>query len=222
MLIKKIDKTNNINKLANIKEKEVPSARDLAAYVESLKLHVRACKIDDPEIKKLICNLPTPKNIENLLSSAELRIIAETIRFLWQKIAGQDIIGESKMEKSSEKLLGNYWMITKGVLLSGPNHCTIIKKNMDLFMSLLDIDAFAMHENMASNPNNLIKLVIDNGAMRIFVNADGKAYFQLSADTYGKWGRRKIKKYDFKEKIVMVIDINAKYNGWKSGIRIKI
>ena len=214
-------KITKLNKVAAIKEKEVPPAKDLATYVESLKLYSKSSKVD-PEIEKLIKNLPTPKNVQNLLSSAELRVIAETIRFLWQKIAGQDIIGESKMEKASEKLLGNYWMISNGILLSGPNHCTIIKKNMDLFISLLDIDAFAMHENLASNPNTLIKLIIDHGGIRIFVNKNGKAFFQLSDSIYGKWGRKKIKKYDFKEKVVRVIDTSAPYNGWSSGIAIRI
>lgn len=213
---------NNIISLAAIKNGEMPSAKDLAAYVESLKLYSKSYKVGEEQLRKLIYNLPTPRQVENDLSLGELKIIAENIRFLWKKITGQDIIGEVNKEVKSEKLLGNYWIVSKGILVSGPNHCTIAKKNMDLFISLLDIDTFAMHANLSSHPNKLIKLVLDHGGVRLFINKNGKAFFQLTDETYGKWGRKKIKKYDFNEKVVMVIDKNSAYNGWKSGIRINI
>jgi hypothetical protein len=118
--------------------------------------------------------------------------------------------------------MGNYWMLPKGVILEGPNHFTIIKRNMNLFISLLNINAFAMHDRLAGNPNGVIKLVLDHGAMRIFVNKSKDAYFQLTDETYSIWGRQKIKKYEFKNKITKVVDKRQPYNGWSSGIVVKI
>ena len=44
----------------------------------------------------------------------------------------------------------------------------------------------------------------------------------MSQNTYGKWGREKAKKYDFSLKIVRIIDFKTTYDGWKSGIPIKL
>lgn len=206
----------------HIHTEDYPSVEDIASYTEALKLFKVKGKITDPELKKLIDNLPSPQNIRKSLSDTEIKIVFRTIWYLWHKITGLNLIEDTKVEQKKETLEGNYWMIHKGVLMSGPNHYTIIKNNLNLFRSLLGVHAFAMHEKMASNPNDLIKLIIDNGGIRIFVNKDRTAYFQLSSETYAKWGKQKIMKYEFHKKIVMVVDINAPYKGWKSGIRIKL
>lgn len=207
---------------AKIANDEVPTAQDIAAYVESLKLYLKRNQVKDEEMQKQIENLPYPKQIVRAFSHEEVRILTETVGYLWKKITDNNIIEESKMTRAPDKLEGNYWMLTKGVIISGVNHYTIIKQNLDLFCTLLDINAFAMHDRLASNPNEVIKLVLDNGGMRIFVNKGKEAYFQLADDTYTEWGRQKIKKYDFKKKVTKVVDKRQPYKGWKSGIVIKI
>ena len=87
---------------------------------------------------------------------------------------------------------------------------------------MLKINGFALQEYLGSRPNDLIKFIIDNGGVRMFVNKNKKLYAQMSPETYGKWGRAKVKKYDFKLKAVKVIDLRAPYKGWKSGITIKL
>ena len=47
-----------------------------------------------------------------------------------------------------------------------------------------------------------------------------KSYFQMNDQIYGEWGRNKVKKLDFKNKIVKLIDKKINYDGWKSGITI--
>lgn len=113
-------------------------------------------------------------------------------------------------------------MLMNGILLNGPNHFTIVKKNMELFRALLDINAFVMHEKMASPPDELIKTVLDHGGMRIFINRDKSGYFQMTDETYSKWGRGKVKKMDLKNKVVKVIDKSNPYRGWDSGIVVKL
>jgi len=222
MKILKIENNMKNTKIAqqHIKEKDYPSVDDISSYAEALKLHLSDGMIKDEELCRLIENLPSPTNIRTRLSNEEVKILFQTIGYLWKKITGSDPIQESKMESQPETLCGNYWMLQKGVLLFGPNHFTIIKQNLELFRSLLGINAFALHEKMSANPNQLIKLVIDHGAMRIFVNKNRIAYFQLTDETYGKWAKRKIRKYDFHKKIVKVIDKTRPYSGWRSGITI--
>lgn len=207
---------------AKVSNKDIPSPEDIAAYVESLKLYLQRNQVKDEELQKQIKQLPSPKQIIRSFSIEEIRLLTESIGYLWKKITGKDIIAEAKMTYAPQTLHGNYWMLTKGVIISGVNHYTIIKQNLDLFRTLLDINAFVMHDRLASNPNDIIKLVLDHGGMRIFVNDKKEAYFQLSDETYTKWGRAKIKKYDFKKKITKVIDSKQKYNGWSSGIVVII
>ena len=111
-------------------------------------------------------------------------------------------------------------MMTNGVILSGTNHFTIIKRNLDLFATLLNISTFVLHEKLASPPDEIIKTIIDHGGMRIFIKVDKTMYCQVNPQTYSKWARSKIKKLDFKNKIVKVVDSSQPYKGWTTGITI--
>ncbi len=206
----------------NIKDKDYPSVDDIAAHVESIKLYLLEGQIKDEELKKLIDNLPSPQNIRKRLSEEEVRILFQTVGYIWKKISGHGIIEDSKVVGKPDILCGNYWMIQKGVLLNGVNHFSIIKQNLDLFRSLLGINAFALHEKIGSEPNALIKLILDHGGMRIFVSKDKRFYAQMTDETYGKWGKNKVKKYDFPKRIVKIVDRTSPYKGWKSGINIVI
>jgi hypothetical protein len=200
--------------------KKIPDAEELAAYVEALNIHLENGKIKDPKIEKLVKRLPYPDLIRIRFSEEECRIVFESIGYAWEKITGQDIVEESKIERAPKGLEGNYWMISNGILLEGPNHFTIIKQNMGLFATLLNISTFVLHEKIASPPDELIKTIIDHGGMRIFVNKDKKMYCQVNPQTYSKWARAKIKKLDFKKKIVKVVDPSRPYKGWTTGITV--
>jgi len=208
-------KSNNKTKM-----EDVPDGDTVASYIEALKLHLQENKIKNDALVSLVKQLPPQNKVRSELSKQEIAILFESVRFAWKEITKQDIVTENKIERAPETLNGNYWMIRKGVLLEGPNHFTIIRKNMDMIASLLNIDPFVLHEKMAGHPDGLIKTVIDNGGIRIFVNKDRKAFFQLTDTTYSAWGRNKIRKYDFKDKIVKVIDKKQPYKGWKSGITV--
>jgi len=212
--------SKNIITAQHIHKDDYPNVEDMASYTEALKLFKIKGKISDPELKKLIDNLPSPQNIRKSLSNNEIKIVFRTVWYLWNKITGFNLVEDTKVEQKKETLEGNYWMLHKGVLITGPNHYTIIKNNLNLFRSLLGIHAFTMHDKLASDPNDLIKLILDNGGIRIFVNQDRISYFQLSSDTYAKWGKKKILKYEFNKKIVKVIDTNSPYRGWRTGISI--
>lgn len=204
----------------HVDKNDYPSVDDIAAYVESLKLCLSDGSVKDEELKKLIGNLPSPVNVSKRLSHEEVKILFQTVGYLWKKITGHSIIEDSKVEAKKETLCGNYWMIKKGIILEGLNHYSIIKQNLELFRSLLGINGFAMHEKMSCEPNALIKLILDHGGIRMFVSKDRRFFCQLTDETYSAWGKNKIKRYDFPKKIVKVMDKSVPYKGWKSGIVI--
>ena len=203
-------------------EKKIPSADELAAYVEALKLFVKQEKVKDPTLVKLIGNLPYPAAINNSFSEQECRLAFESIAYAWKKITKQDLLSEVKIERPVHGLEGNYWMLTGGIILEGPNHFTTVKQNLNLFCTLLNISAFVLHEKLASPPDELIKTIIHHGGMRVFINKNQVGFFQMSDKTYSKWGRQKVKGLDLKKKTVKVIDRKSPYKGWKSGILIKL
>ena len=201
---------------------KIPHPDQLAVYVESLKLYLDQNQIDDPTFSHIIKNMPSPKAVRSRFSEEEGKVLFQSIQYVWKEITGQDIIEEEQIIQHPEKLEGNYWMLNNGVLLSGPNHFTIIRDNTHLFCTLLDINPFSMHEQLASKPNNIIKTILDHGGMRIFVNKNRIAYFQLTSDTYRKWGISKIRGLDIEEKNVKVIDKSRAYKGWDSGITVRL
>lgn len=202
--------------------KKIPDAEEIAAYVEALQIYLENDKIKDSQIKTLVGRLPYPDSIRMNFSEEECRLVFESVAYAWKKLTEQDLLEEAQIEHPPKGLEGNYWMMTNGVILEGPNHFTIVKQNLNLFATLLNISGFVLHEKLASPPDELIKTIIDHGGMRIFINQDKKGYFQLSDETYSKWGRKKIHGLDLRDKVVKVIDRQTPYKGWKSGVLVRI
>ena len=205
-----------------IAEKHIPSAEEIASYVDALKIYLRKDKIKDKSLQKIIKNLPYPYSIRMHFSEEESKLVFESVAYVWKLITGKDLFEETKITNYKQGLEGNCWMILNGILMEGPNHFTIVKRNLSLFATLLNISPFVLHQKMASPPDELIKTIIANGGLRIFGTKDNKLYCQVSDETYSEWAREKIKKLDFKEKIVKVIDVSKPYNGWETGIIVKL
>lgn len=204
-------------------QSESLSADLVATYIESLKMFQKEnMKLKD-KFSDLIEKLPDPKHLAKNMSNEEIKIVFETVSFLWNKITGKDIIEETHVEAAPESLSGNYWMVRNGIILHGLNHYSIIKTNAALLQTILDLNGFALQQYLSSPPDKLFFYIIKNGGIRMFADkANSKLYFQLSEDTYAKWGRHKIKKYDFREKIVKIINDKNEYKGWKSGVEIRL
>ena len=208
----------NITMIRTAKTK-VPPHDEIAAYVESLKLHAKRGVVDS-RVKSVITSMPSVKKIKSELSDEESKILFESVRWAWKEITGSDIITTLNHSSSPETLEGNYWMLNNGVLLHGANHFTIVRNNLDLFARLLNIDPFVLHQKLASYPEQMIRLIISHGGMRIFATRDKRIYFQLSPETYSRWGGSKIRKLDFSKKTVRLVGKRAPYSGWKSGVTI--
>jgi len=201
------------------------SPDDLSAYVESLKLFdtsESSNKTISPELKKMIKRLPSANKIRKDFSNEECNILYETVAYIWKKVTGNELITDKKIYENPSKFLGSYWLLRNGIFLHGVNHKDIIKKNCNLVQSLLGINGFTMQEYISGDANKLIRFIILCGGIRMFVDSNNKSYYQLSEITYAKWGRKKIKKLPVNPKILKLIDPEASFDGWKSGIIIKI
>ena len=193
----------------------------LASYVEALKHELDWNSVGNDEVKKVVKNLPDPDRIRRDFSEQECRIVFESVHWAWKKLSGQDILTEIETLNHPEEISGNFWFLKDSIIFEGPNHFTIAKKNMDIFINLLNMESFVFHEKIASPPSELIHYVILNGGVRSHIK-NKKGYFQLTDDTYGKWAKKKIKSLDLNEKIVKLIDRRKPYKGWGNGIVIKV
>ena len=210
-----------IQKISHIEEKDIPDPHALSAYVRILKLYLEDNSIS-PEYIKLIKGLPAPRVVKSNLSWQECKILFETINYLWKNIVGKDIIEQNYIDEAEQKLLGNYWIFKNGIIINGENHFTAIERDSGLVTTLLGLNGFTLQYYMSTSPDKLIKYILKSGGVRMFVNKDNKGFFQMTEDTYAKWGRDKVRKYDLKLKLVKVIDLKVPYKGWDSGISIKL
>jgi hypothetical protein len=205
-----------------VKDIDIPRPETLATYVEALKTYLGDSTALSESLTKQIENLPAPSEIRRSFSFQECKLLFETVNYVWKAITKKDIVDESKIEKAPENLCGNYWMLKNGVLLQGGNHISIIKHNTSLFCSLLDLNAFTLLQYLSTDPNKLLFYIIKNGGMRVFINKNKSAYFQMNERIYAKWGRKKVKELDFPKKIVKILSFSHDYNGWDTGITIKL
>ena len=210
--------SEKLNMIKTAKTK-TPTHEEVVAYVESLKLHAKRGTVS-PKVKEVIDSMPSVRRVEAELSEEEDKVLFESIRWAWKEITGSDIVESLDASSSPETLEGNYWMVNNGVLLHGSNHFTIVRNNLDLFARLLNIDPFVLHQKLASRPEQMIRLIIAHGGMRIFATKDRRIYCQLSPETYSRWGGSKIRKLDFSTKTVRLVGKHAPYSGWKSGVTI--
>ena len=201
---------------------KVPDEETLAYLIEALKTTLKDNPLMDKDLAKHINDLPTPLKFKRDLSRSEQELIFETIEYLWKKMTGESFLDQQDKVPAAKPLLGSYWMIKNGVMLKGTNHYEIIKKNTTIICPLLKINGFTLQYYLSVNSNKLLKFIILNGGLRIFINKGRQGFFQISEDAYAEWGRSKIKKFDLKEKTVKVIDPRAPFNNWETGISIKL
>ena len=210
-----------IEKIA-FKGDDLPNDETLGAYVDAIQLYYK----DHPDVNNVIADqiqkLPSARKIRLDYSEEECKILFESVAYIWREITGQDIIEESKITKGEDAFTGNYWLLENGVILEGINHYSIIKQNATMFSTLLNVNGFALQHYLSSSPEKVIYFIIKNGGIRMLIRKDNKGYFQLSERTYAQWGKSKIKTFDLREKIVKILDSKAPYQGWNSGIPIKL
>lgn len=199
------------------------SPTDLCNYISVIKyISPNSPKLNKNDFK-IIENFPSEQKIKGFFSLAELRVLFHSVQYIWNKLTGGNITEELKIKEPEAKTSGCYWVLENGLMLSGDNHVKIIKNYMSLFSSMLNINTFSLIELLSTkNKNKLISLVINHGAVRMYVKSEDKVYIQMTGSTFDKWGREKIENLKYKEKYYKIIDPNSLYKGWESGIYIKL
>lgn len=211
-----------ITKTADSKDEYIPDAETLSTLVKSLKLSLVENEDIPEEERYLINNLPSPRTVKACLSDTEIAVLFKTVNYLWKRLTGQEFIDTLDVKEHKQPLLGSYWLLRNGVLIEGVNHFDIIKNNSIFVITLLGINGMTLQHYLHQEVNKLLFFIIMNGGVRMMVTSDNKAYFQMSEATYSKWGKKKVKEFDFKSKTVKIIDPKVKYKGWESGIAIKL
>jgi hypothetical protein len=192
---------------------------NLVSYIETIKLYVseNRSKFTDSELE-LVSNFPSRAKLLHVLSEAEIRIVQNSVDYIWHKMTKKNI--ENPLNEE-ETLRGNYWMFANGILIKGVNHTTMIKNNINLICTLLNINSLTLFELLGRNYNKLIKHVIDKGGIRLFVTGENVAFIQMSDETYSSWGKKRMQLMNFDKRVVKVIDRKSSYEGWKSGVYIR-
>ena len=95
-----------INKIAN-REDKMPNGEEMALYVQTLKRYIIDNPNVDEELIELINKVPSPRKIRQDFSFQEIKILYETVEYLWKKITGGAIIPDKEIIKSPETLKGN-------------------------------------------------------------------------------------------------------------------
>ena len=203
-----------------INDDELPNADLLATYIETLKLYANEHSDISNTLRQAIINLPSAVQVCRDMGIEEAKILYESVGWAWKELTGNDIVDVVKTTPAKHHMEDNYWILKNGVIISGENHFTAIKRNPNMFSMILGLDGLVLAGALASFPNKAIYKVIANGAIRVFVDGKKTAYFQMTDTTYADWGRHTVVKLDFPKKIVKLIDTRQPYSGWQTGIVI--
>jgi hypothetical protein len=202
-------------------DKEV-DAEEVASYIEALLIAIQNGEVKSPEVMGVIQSLPSPSHVRRHISNEEAKILFESVRYAWKEVSGKEITETYDFTPAKESLMGNYWMLKNGLIFHGVNHYGIIKQNITIFSNILDLEPFVVHQKLAGPPDELIKYVIDNGGMRMFITQDKRAFFQMNDQVYANWGRAKVKGFDFPKRVVKLVSASCRFFGWKTGITIRL
>lgn len=175
----------------------------------------------DPEQRQKIENLPSPQNIKEM-ARPELELTLRSIRLLWKEIANDSPPTEDSITapESTRQLHGNFWLLPGGILVRGYNHFTAAKKHKTMFCNLLGINGWRFEHCLAGEPNKLVGLLIEHGAVRVnFDQKQSRALFQATSQSWPT-ARDKILRMVHRHRIVKVIDTSVPYRGWSSGVPV--
>jgi len=144
----------------------------------------------------------------------------KSVRTIWRDITNEQPPKEDQIAapESTRMLHGNFWLLPGGILIRGYNHFTAAKKHKVMMCNVLGINGLTFEHRMASEPNRLIGLLLEHGAVRVNIDRDsGTALFQATSNSWPA-ARDKILRMTHKHRYVRVIDTSVPYRGWKSGV----
>ena len=201
---------------------KAPPPESLSAMIDSLRVFFadHESQFGKAE-KRIVDNFPTKSRIDEM-SEAEQDVVYRSVRHLWKEMSGKEPEFES-VGSEDKHLDGAYWMLPGGVLVSGFNHFMAARDNRMLVCSMLDINPLVFEKLISSKDvNGVIGLVIARGGVRVLISRDKHEVVMQTNESSWPWVKGKLEKMYHKNKFAKVVDLKQPYEGWKSGITIKV
>lgn len=205
------------------KPNKAPAPEALVAMIDSIRVfyadHEEAFSI--PE-KRLIDSLPSRNRVIHDMDETQRDVLYRSVRHIWTGMTGKDPEFESENQDAKD-LDGVYWMMPGGVLLSGFNHFQTAKENRILVCSILNINPLVFEKLLASgDTGEVINLVISRGGVRTLINRAKSEVVMQTSESSWPWVKEKLERMYHKNKIAKVIDLSKPYDGWSSGVTIRV
>ena len=207
------------------KDTKEKDPEELAALAESLTIHISELGKNAPkDIVKSVQSLPSRFYITRKMSSTEIGWLWNKVRDLWKVLTGKDIADMTTIPapQSAVDLDGNFWLLPGGVSIHAYNHFTAAKKHKGVISSLLDINGFVLERKLSEKPSSLIGYLIEKGAVRVNIDRDKSQVIAQCSERSWPWAREKLRRMVHKKKVARVLDPTKPYEGWKSGIPVRI
>ena len=206
-----------------LRPNKAPEPEVLVAMIDSIKIfyidHESAFSVSE---KRLITSLPAKSRILNDMDESQMDVLYRSVRHIWQSMVGKDPEFESE-NKDATDLNGSYWMMPGGILLHGYNHFQAAKENKLLVCSLLDINPLVFEKLIAScNTGDIISLILARGGVRTFISRERSEVVMQTNESSWTWVKNKLEKMYHKNKIAKVVDLSRPYEGWISGVTIRV
>jgi len=202
---------------------DMPSPEALAAMVDAIRVF-RDDHADSfgPGEARLVDSLPARNRIVHDMDDAQRDALYHSVSHLWEGMTGGKPDFESSNRDAAD-LDGAYWMMPGGVLLAGYNHFQAAKENRILVCSMLHINPLVFEQMLASGDvNEVIGLVLARGGVRVLIDrARGEVVMQSTEDSW-PWVKDKLERMWHKDKIAKVVDLSQPYEGWKSGVVVRV
>ena len=207
------------------KEKFGYDPDELAALAETIAVHVSDLGDDIPkDVLKAVETIPSRYFITKKMSKTEIGWLRDKLRQLWKFFTGKDISDFKTISapQSAKEYDGNFWLLPGGVCVHAFNHYTAAKKHKGLISSLLDINGFVLERKLAEQPMSVISYLLKMGAARVHIDRDKSQVIAQCSERAWPWVREKLRRMVHKKKVAKVLDPTKEYEGWKSGVPIRI
>ena len=200
-----------------------PSPEVIAAMADSIRIFYQDNKGEfSPSEKRIVESLPAKAYILNEMDQPQVDVLYRSIRHLWKRISGQEP-DLSSSNQDAKNLDGVYWFLPGGILISGYNHFTAAKEHKAVICALLDINPIVFEQLLSrQDPEVVIALLVTRGGVRTLIDRDkGEVVMQTNEESW-PWAKEKLENMYHKNKIAKVIDVAMPYEGWESGVTIRV
>ena len=202
---------------------KTPSPESLSAMIDSIKVFFSDHEHEfDKADKRIVESFPSKARILEDMDDSERDVMYRSVRHLWVKMTGKE--PEFESVGSSDKYLdGAYWMLPGGVLIAGYNHYMAARDNKFFICSMLDINPLIFEKLLlAGDVNGAIGIIVARGGVRVLINRGKKEVVMQTNEASWPWVKGKLDKMYHKNKFAKVVDMKQPYEGWESGVTIKV